>query len=570
MKKYKKLIALSMMTAMLTSPAISFADSNMAGMDNGVLDSKLTVPAVIEQRELTKRDLEAIDYAKAIMKDYFGTELKSEDYILDVFYSSDYNDEQFPKDKNFRENISVSFMPKSENGGGGAYVAYYEDNKEIISLSNMNIDYEAKRKMTKEKGHEIAKEFLKDKTDLDLSQFTYKVFEESPYNQEYVMGDYYYQRVHEGIEYDGDFISVTVDLSTGKVVSFYQNYTKNLKFPDATPKLTAEEALKIAKEKFTSELKYVTSPSDEKRAIPVYIIDTAFGDAVDAHTKNIYYFGGPVTIEKFNMTPDEVSNLTKDIKPIEFKAENKGQAVEAANMLLKEVYGVELTPKVEYSEYDPNNVYVTYKDTKAKLEYYVSINISDNKVLFMGRMPMYIEGMPYDMPTNQKPVINYKQAYEMAIKELAKIAPEQLKQVDFEQVNYVYDSNPYTPAEYYFTFPRKVESAEFQEQFIDIRINGVTKTVESMGIYWDDKKTFDSLEGLIKPEQAMEKFLSDKSMQLRYTLDYNQTQKTGEPVIKLIYSLVSKDGHYSGSYIDAKTGKYIDYPVMYAEPAVAP
>lgn len=81
MKKYKKLIALSMMTAMLTSPAISFADSNMAGMDNGVLDSKLTVPAVIEQRELTKRDLEAIDYAKAIMKDYFGTELKSEDYI---------------------------------------------------------------------------------------------------------------------------------------------------------------------------------------------------------------------------------------------------------------------------------------------------------------------------------------------------------------------------------------------------------------------------------------------------------------------------------------------------------
>ena len=73
MKKYKKLIALSMMTAMLTSPAISFADSNMAGMDNGVLDSKLTVPAVIEQRELTKRDLEAIDYAKAIMKDYFFT-----------------------------------------------------------------------------------------------------------------------------------------------------------------------------------------------------------------------------------------------------------------------------------------------------------------------------------------------------------------------------------------------------------------------------------------------------------------------------------------------------------------
>lgn len=38
-------------------------------------------------------------------------------------------------------------------------------------------------------------------------------------------------------------------------------------------------------------------------------------------------------------------------------------------------------------------------------------------------------------------------------------------------------------------------------------------------------KTFDSLEGLIKPEQAIEKFLSDKSMQLRYTQDYNQTQK---------------------------------------------
>ncbi len=570
MSKYKKIIALSIMTAMLTSPVITFADSNIISIDKETLDSNSIVPAVIEQKELSKRDYEAIDYAKQVMKNYFGYDLKEENHILDVFYSSDYNEEQFSKDKNFRENVSVSFLPKDESGGPGAYVSYYEDTKEIISVSNMNIDYEAEKKITKKEGKNIAEEFLNEKTNLDLAQFTYKVFEEAPYDPNYVMGDYYYQRIHDGVEYDGDFISVTVDLSTGKVVSFYQNYSKDLDFPSSKPKLTADEALDIAKSKFATELRYITSPANEKLAMPVYLVDTAFGEAVDAHTKSIYSYSGPVTIEKFNPTEDEIKALTKDIEAIDFNPKNKGQAVEVANRLVKEIYNIDLAPKVEYNDYDPNNIYITYKDTKEMVEYYVSMNLSSDKVLFVGKMPIYMEGMPYDAQPNQKAEITYEQAYEIAIKELAKIAAEQLDEVDFEQVNYIYESNPYTPAEYYFTFPRKVGEAEFQENFIDIRINGISKTVEAIGIYWDESKKFETIEDIIKPEQAMGKFLSDKSMQLRYTIDYNETQKTGKQTIKLIYALISKDGHYSGSYIDAKTGQYLEYPPIYSENIMGP
>ena len=51
-------------------------------------------------------------------------------------------------------------------------------------------------------------------------------------------------------------------------------------------------------------------------------------------------------------------------------------------------------------------------------------------------------------------------------------------------------------------------------------------------------------------------------MELRYTMDYNETQKTGNAVIKLIYNMVPKNGEYKGNNIDAKTGNFIDYPMM--------
>ena len=45
-------------------------------------------------------------------------------------------------------------------------------------------------------------------------------------------------------------------------------------------------------------------------------------------------------------------------------------------------------------------------------------------------------------------------------------------------------------------------------------------------------------------------------------MDYNETQKTGNAVIKLIYNMVPKNGEYKGNNIDAKTGNFIDYPMM--------
>lgn len=567
--KLKKLVALGTVMTLFVSPMAVFADTQTVDTDKQIMDTKIVAPGSMDQRVLTKRDLEAIEYAKSMLKDYFNYEPNKDKLIMDVYYSSDYSDEEYSKGKNYRENVSVSFMPKDDNVVGGAYISYYEDNKEIVSASITNIDYEAKRKISKEKGKEIADKFLKEKTKLDLSGFKYKAYDEGPYNQDFVISDYYYQRIEKGVEFDADYASASVDLSTGEVVSFYKNFSKGITFPDIKPDLTANEALDIVKDKFSTQLRYVTSLTDEKRVIPVYSIDTSYCEAVDAHTKQLYSFGGPIKIEKINKTKEQVEALVKDITPVEINAQNKGQAVEVANNLMKAIYGVELTPILEENGGDPNYLYVSYKDNKAKMEYFVSMEIPDKKALFINKSPMYIEGMEDGYyQADQKPVISYKEAYDIAIKELAKIAPEEMKAVDFEQVNYIYEPNQDNQIEYYFNFPRKVEGVVFQEEYLDVRVNAVTKSVESMSVFWDKTKTFDSIKNVIKPEDAVSKFISDKTMELRYTMDYTETQKTGNPVIKLIYSMVAKDGDYKGNFIDAKTGKYIEYPMV--EPVLVP
>lgn len=568
MRRLNKLVALGTMITLFAAPGMAFSNNQMTDTNSKAVDAYTTSEPMeepMQQRELTNRDLEAVNYAKTVLKSYFDYETDGKDLIIDVYYSSDYNDEQYPKDDSFRDNISVSFMPKDDNYMDGAYMTYYEDDKDIMSASTSNINYEANRKFSKEKGHEIAKKFLADKAKVDLSMFVYKNFPEPEYGEGYATGDYYYQRMENGIEFDADFASATVDLSSGKVVSFYKNFTKNITFPSEKPNLTASEALDIVKDKFVSSLGYITSPTDTNKAIPVYLIDTSSGESVDAHTKKIYTYGAEdYRIEKIDKTSEEVQALIKDIKPIDMSANNKGQAVLIANNLIKEIYGVELTPMQQDYDDDPNNVYILYQDKKAMLEYYVSMSISGNKNLVISKSPMYVEGMEnnyYD--TSQKSAISYKQAYDIAIKALARIAPEELKTVDFKQINYVFKADENNQIEYYFNFPRKVDGILFQEDYLDVRVNSVTKSVESMSIFWDNNKTFDSIEGIIKPEVAKGKFLSDKTMQLKYTMDYYETQKSGKSIIKLLYIMIPKDDQYKGNYIDAKTGAFIEYPAAY-------
>ncbi len=550
MKSYKKLIAFGMMTAMLTTPLASFAvgENNQVATQGGKAEMSVEQTA---QNALSKKELAAADYAKTVIKDYFGYDLKTDDYIIDVYFSSENNLVGY----GIRNTVSVGFTSKKDDFSG-FYIAYYEDNKEVNNVSKVSA-YTAKRKITVANGLEIAQKFLKEKTDLDLSQFKQKSFTDYPADEEYPVEDYYYQRVHNGIEYDEDHISVGVDLSTGEVVYFYKGYTKNATFPDSTPALTAQEALDIAKAKFKTELVYVTS-GDGKQAVPAYEINTGFSDAVDAKTKDMHMFGETPTIEKISKTQKEIADLTKDAKGIEFKIGNKGQAVETANKIIKEIYGIELEPNVEYSEDNDNYVHISYTDKKNKTVYYVSMNVSDERFFNFGKAPMYEDGEPYPYTENQKSVMSYKQAYDMAIRELAKIAPEYLNQVDVEQARYTYPSDSsYDYSSYYFMFPRKVGELKFDQDYIDIEINGATKTVESMGISWSDNMKFASLDGIITPEKAVEKFLSNKTMELRYTNDYIQTKKTGAPVVKLIYMLTSKNADDNWGYIDAKTGNFM-------------
>ncbi len=544
MKKFKKLIVFGIMTAMLTLPMVSCTAKENAQ----TLNSTPTAGEETSEEDLAQKKSVAIEKAKAIVKDYFDKDLNIEDFDIEVSF--------FPGDEtgdyNFsRDSVSVNFSPKVE-AIMGIFVGYYEDNGEVSYISDMNVNHDAEPIFSEEEGLGIAQKFLKEKTDLDLSQFRYKSGLKE-YSDISVVSDYIYTRVYKDIEYEQDSITLSVDLSTGKVVYFDQNYTKDLEFSNPVPTLTPQEALDIAKENFKAELKYMDTYSGDNKAVLAYFIDTNFSDTVNAKTKKVEEFGEPFSVEKQNKTYQEVANLTKDIKAVDLELGNKEQAVK----VIKEVYGVEPTDDlIEYSSDDMGFSTMRYTDQNSATDYYVDVSFSNNvKTVDIRKMRAY--GQP--IPDPEKPVISYKQAYDIALKELAKIAPEHLKQVDFEVEHYIYPpESEYIPSTYYFRFTRKSGDIIFPENYLYANIDGVTKTLESMGLYWNYEISFDSVDGIISPEKAIEIYLSTKTMELKYVPDEEQSKKTGKTVAKLVYVLTSKGTDDNWGDIDAKTGNYVE------------
>lgn len=569
-------IALTPMTsfAMLAEPPVTAVSPDAAAQDGELTDAdrKIVPPDQMVQKPLTEKDKEAVAFALEKYKELFGKSIDESLYIKEVYFTS--ADTQYPLPYYYRHTVSVSFIPK-DYVKQGVYIAYYEDNKEIMSISSMDINYEAKINYTKEQAQKIAEDFMKDNDLADIS--SYKVQVNSyvePYMQNYPVADFFYIKQVNGLAFDADSVSVSVDLNTGKVISFYKNSPKGIEFPDAKPALTEAEALAIVRENAKVTLRYMTDMKNQKVAIPVYTIDTSAASDVDAKTKEPVNYTGDMKIETFTPDKARTDQIINDAEPKAKVSVTRQQAIDLAKATIKEFFGKDLTPNKSEDYFDPENVFVTFTDSESKIEYSVGIELKTGKITYIGAYPVYEEPtaqeisetsyLPGPVPPPDFTPIAYETAYYKALEYAAQLYPEYLTKVDLSQVRYIFpkEQEPYVSPEYGFTFSRIENGITYPENSVNVMVSAKDASLMSLSAYWEDNKLFVDPAGIITKEKALDVFFSDKQMNLKYMLDYTVNKEEDGPAVKLIYTLAPKDNRFMSWDIDALTGKFIIYPVM--------
>lgn len=568
MKFYKSLVAFALMTALALPSGVAFANPSQETVDSSVEINKLTVldpdayPYPMEQRPLSQKDIEAMEYAKGIIKEYFLKDVNIEDYIVDVMYTADYIEPEILRLPGFRNMVTVNFLSKDLDSSDGAYLTYYEDNKEIVSGSIGFGDYEGKKNFTYGQGKKIADEFIAKYADVDLSLLKNIDFsaEYAPFNY----ADYYYQRVENGLEYDANQIFVGVSLVDGKVINFYRAWSNDLEFPSNTPALSEAEALKVLRESIVPELRYIRTPNDEGRGSLAYVMELYKGDMVDAKTKEMFNQSLEIKVSEFNPDMRKVDEIFRNTKEYEIKGPiTAQQAKEIGKEIIFENYNVELEGRIPGEIQNDEQIYIEFVDGDIEdggTMYYIGMDLKSGQMLYLAKMDSSII-FEANGASSLKPTVNYVDAYYKAIEYLARYYPGYAKDIELSQKIYSYGDESVNPIEYSFIFQRVNEDIPFFEQAIDIRISAIDGSLMGLSNYWEENIVFDRPENLITKEAAKDAFLSGKGMKLMYIQDYIATEKAGRPVIRLGYRMIDK-AEETSHYIDAKTGKYIIFPMI--------
>lgn len=568
MKMYQKLAALTLIGSLILPSTLAFADSNET-MDSNIISNQsipLEEPFVMEQRPLSDRDIKAMDYAKKIIKEYFSKDVGMDDYIVDIIYTSDYADEEILNLPGFRNMVTVNFISKSIDSSDGAYLTYYEDNKEVVSGSVSYWDYNLEKTLTYEEGKKIAEEFISRFANVDMDSLMYKEFNREYYNQ-VNFAEYYYQRIENGLEYDANQIFVGVSLVDGKILSYYRAWNDEIEFPSNAPVISQEDAEKILMGSIIPELIYMRTPDDEGRGRVVYVMNLFKGDSVDGKTKEIFNQSGQINIIKFNPDMKRVNEILKNAQKIDIpRAITLDEGIEIARKIIMENFGVELKGRVPEEMENEKQIYVEFIDGEIEAGgtvYYVGIDLENGELTYMARMDTSI--IYHDLENINAPQIKssltYEEAYYRALEYLAKYYPKEIKKVELSQTIYTYGESLDNQLEFSFIFPRVNQGIPFYEQVLDIRISRVDGKIQGISRYFEENIIFEDPSDLIEKDKAKEIFFSGKELKLMYAQDYTATEKISRPVVRLVYRLIDK-GEGASNYIDAKTGEYIIFPIV--------
>jgi hypothetical protein len=562
--------------AAVISAVIIFGTSVPVSADTLLIKVDSTT-AEQQQTKITKDEAKKI--AKAKFKEYLGYVLDESKLQASVNLSPYYS---FPNNYTW-----MIYWNSTEQKKGVNLQAVIDANSgKVLSLRKNDYDntknqpsipaitYESAKKSAESFLNKIAADKIKD---IKLSSKQ----EGTNYYKDYTSLNYNlnYKRVANGIPFDGNYINIEVDGINGKVIGFDINWFEDLKLPSTGGVITAAKAEELMKKNLPLEMNYFTYISKygvngqgptTKLAYNITELTSLTIDAATGEVVN-YMNGSNSKTEIKNITDTEREDLYKKavVPAPAAKEMTKNEAEAVIKNKLKLLFGDEYqVQQLSYSENTNNKMnessswsadFSRSNNGSMLLSGSISIDALTGGVL-------YFYSYDNDMKDNSNftPQLTWEAAYYKALNAVALHFPDKIKNIDMKQTHI---TNNEKAAEgtsvdriYYFSFPRTVNGIKYTDNSISVSIDTKTGYIQHMSSTWTNNISFAGTENAINTAEAQKIIFNQYKPELAYVIIPKDTAVAATTYdIKLLYRLTSSENSTAAAYIDAFTGKYLDY-----------
>lgn len=410
------------------------------------------------------------------------------------------------------------------------------------------------------------------------------VYYEGLYSGNYV---YNYQRVQNGVAFPDNNVSVWVNSVTGEVTSISFNWLYDVKVPSSKITISVDEAQKLIKENMKMKLVYETNyigiydknGNKQTKAFLVYKPTLPY-ISVDAKTGEVYLsrsewrtINDNGKYEEDNAAEDEAGGakgstalteeeiakleelkqlITKD-KAFEIVISNPSlyleetlksytaslSKIDKGNGKTAYVWNIHLSDprEIDYNNKD-NDYYRAYASA--------SVDAKTGKILsFYSSMKGY-----YDTVNNKWNAVELSYTKEEGQKILEKFLKAQIRSrynnsvlvsTNDDYVAYYDKQNAPVYGGYSYQYNRTNEGVEYPYNSIYGSVDGVTGKIYSYGSYWDESVVFESPEGAMTAEEAMNYYLGKEGFGLKYEINVINIYDKGYEKLESYYD-------YSNAY----------------------
>ncbi|GAB6158422.1 hypothetical protein JCM39194_16220 [Desulfotomaculum varum] len=369
---------------------------------------------------------------------------------------------------------------------------------------------------------------------------------------------YNFVRVVKGIPFPEHNIYVRLNGDTGELLGINLNWDNRLTFPDATRKISSDQAARVVGENV--ELAYFRPPGPANTPVKlVYRVNKGQGLLIDALTGKVlespgnYYerggMGGDMAAEKNakqELTPAEQAEVAK-LKNLLSADKALAQAKKVINIPF-DLNQVEkrLSYDYQYPDQKQWNFYWSNRDDAS----YQSINIAVDAVT--GELVGFNKWQQIDeAAAGQQPRLTREQAQRTAEDFIKKIQSRRLAESKLEQSW----SDAYgvkgMPGIYRFVYVRLVNNIPFANNGFEVEVNAYTGEVTSFRMAWWPLQ-FPQPSVILEKPKAVNIFLADDGLALEYARIFRDKS---DPPVNLVYRLKDRPSYM----IDAQTGRYLNW-----------
>lgn len=451
------------------------------------------------------------------------------------------------------------------------------DNDNFISNYNCyqySYTYDKKLpKYSKAQGKDIAEKFV---AKLDSKILTeYKSVENTDYNQD---REYYFNYVRQvnGINFNTDTMTVSVNNSTGEIANYYCNYSKNITFEDASKLIGLESAKKVFMEKLGLKLVYnLKSENNKYSSYLVYVpkdsnkyIDAITGEVnTNPYSYGVYYSSDMLAKSEAGfsgntaLTPDEM-NAVNDMSGLLTK-EQVDSKIRAISLFKvdSDFKQTSFELRKDWRNdgtliWNANYNKVIDADTNQTKNISVAMDAKTGDIINFWTY--------YPAPTGAKPQKTRDEVKKLCDDAIKSLMPNYYAKLKFDDTYYSYNSERLDTLD--FRYVRVENGIEVPTDYLTISYDNLTGNVTSVYSNWTKDVKFEDPKTVITLDKAYDTLFNKIGYGVEYIIDNTQSSEAVKDKIAVSTATTGGKavlGYFVNSrkpcFISAATGELLNY-----------